>query len=149
MVKRDEEPVAAGELVVVASWITQKEQGGGVFVTVDGHPLGEILRKRTALRKRSMAPRFTLELRVHATGVARRHRIARFSEDVTLEPDEGLLVVVYCAHGYLWPLRRSQPARVELVAGIGLAVPKSHRWRIGFSQTPDGGRLLQPSSPHS
>ena len=148
MVKRDEEPVAAGELVVVASWITQKAQGGGVFVTVDGHPLGEILRKRTALRKRSMPQRFTLELRVHATGVARRHRVAHFSEDVILGPDEGLLVVVYCAHGYLWPMLRSQPARVELVGGAGLAVPKSHRWRIGFAQAPEGGRVLE-SPAHS
>lgn len=45
------EPVQAGELVVAASWITQKAQGGGVFVTVDGHALGEILRKRSVLRK--------------------------------------------------------------------------------------------------
>jgi hypothetical protein len=126
-------------MVVVASWITQKVQGGAVYVTVDGQPLGEVLRKRSVLRKSGLNDHFLLDLRVHTTGVARRHRLARFFTEVSLEAGEGVLVIVRSAEGYLWPMWRSHPATVRLVKGAGISVPRSHLWRIGFADEPPGG----------
>lgn len=48
-----------------------------------------------------------------------------------------MLVIVSCAVGYLCPLVRSKPARIRIVRGADIEVPKSRWWRMGFKNQPD------------
>ena len=131
-------------MVVVGSWVTQKDRGGGVFVNFDGHLVGELLNKRHQFRVTVPPPGTRVTIRVHTTGVSRRHRKATFTFNVEPVTGEGVLVIVSCAVGYLWPLVRSKPARVRIVQGPDLEVPKSLWWRMGFKNQPDEslGRVL-------
>ena len=73
----------------------------------------------------SPPPGTTVKIRVRTTGVSRRHRKATFTFNVEPVASQGVLVIVSCAVGYLWPLVGSKPARVRVVQGSDLEVPKS------------------------
>ena len=117
--------VAPNEMVVVGSWVTQKVQGGAISVDFDGQLVGELLNKKYQFRVTSPPPGTTVKIRVRTTGVSRRHRKATFTFNVEPVASQGVLVIVSCAVGYLWPLVGSKPARVRVVQGSDLEVPKS------------------------
>jgi hypothetical protein len=128
--------VASDELVVVASWVPQRGQGGGAFVEFDGHLVGELLNKAHPFRVTRPSSTTVVRIRVRTTGVSRRHRKATFDFTLDAPADHGVLVVVSCAVGYLWPLIPSKPARVRIFSGVDLGIPRSHFWRVGFKQLP-------------
>jgi hypothetical protein len=135
-------------MVVVGSWVTQSGRGGGVFVDFDGRLVGEVLRKTHQFRVTVPPSGTRVKIRVHTTGVSRRHRKATFSFNVESVAGHGVLVMVSCAVGYLWPLVPSKPARVRIFQGSDLEVPRSRWWRMGFKNQPDEslGRVLSPDS---
>jgi hypothetical protein len=135
-------------MVVVGSWVTQSGRGGGVFVSFDGRPVGEVLKKTHQFRVTLPPSGTSVNIRVHTTGVSRRHRKATFTFKVDSVAGQGVLVMVSCAVGYLWPLVRSHPAQVHIFQCPDLEVPRSRWWRMGFKNQPDEslGRVLLPDS---
>ena len=129
--------VAPDEMVVVGSWVTQKAAGGAVFVNFDGRPVGKVLKKSHQFRVTLPPVGTRVQIRVHTNGVSRRHRKATFTFDVESAAGQGMLVMVSCAVGYLWPFVRSKPAQVRIFQGTDLTVPRSRWWRMGFKDQPD------------
>jgi hypothetical protein len=139
--------VATRELVVVASWMPQRGRGGVVSVSVNGRLVGEVLRKRDQISvKLSSSEPSAIDISVRTWGVARVHRNAVFRAE--LDPSMlGALCLVYCAHGYLWPLVKSKPARVLLWRSDALRVPHPRLWRVGFNGVPRGAEELPVLGP--
>ena len=117
--------VAPNEMVVVGSWVTQKVRGGAISVDFDGQLVGELLNKKYQFR----SPVLHLEPPSKSESARQECRddIGKATFTFNVEPvaSQGVLVIVSCAVGYLWPLVGSKPARVRVVQGSDLEVPKS------------------------
>ena len=131
------------ELVVVASWVPTQPFGGGSIVNLHfgRTSAGNVLRKREPIRVACPPAGTLVRVETFTRGVAREHRTATFSFVLSEEQTEGVLIVVRCAVGYLWPVRPSMPAQVHVGSGSGRRIPHPRWWRAGFKDLPETGDL--------